>query len=89
MPTLLETNEVAAVGVDCTADGLTVVLGDGRKVTAPLACFPRLARATPTQRSSWELMGDGLAIHWEEIDEDILVASLVNPENYIRLPSWA
>ncbi len=77
------------MGVDCSAVALTVILGDGRRVTAPLAWFPKLARATPKQWSSWELMGGGLAIHWEEIDEDILVASLVNPENYMRLPSWA
>jgi hypothetical protein len=52
----------------------------------PLAWFPRLLDATPKQRAGWELIGGGIGIHWESIDEDILIASLLQPENYMRLP---
>jgi len=34
-------------------------------------------------------VGGGIGIHWEGIDEDILVASLLQPENYLRLPNEA
>ena len=35
------------------------------------------------------MIGVGIGIHWKAIDEDILVASLLQPENYMRLPNEA
>jgi hypothetical protein len=87
MSTLVESSEATAVEVSCTRDALSVVLNDGRMVSVPLAWFPRLLDATPKQRAEWELIGGGIGIHWEAIDEDILVASLLQPENYMRLPN--
>ena len=29
------------------------------------------------QRAKWELIGDGIGIHWPQIDEDIEVESLL------------
>ena len=81
--------EVAAVDVSCTADLLTVALNDGRSVSVPLAWFPRLLGATPRQRQQWEPIGDGIGIHWEAIDEDISVASLLQPERFMRLTERA
>lgn len=89
MGTLVENGEVAAVEVSCKADALKVVLTDGRTVSAPLAWFPRLLAATPKQRAEWELIGGGIGIHWEVVDEDILVASLLQPEDFMRLPDEA
>jgi len=86
MSTLVESSEVNAIGVSCKAGELKVVLADGRTVSVPLAWFPRLLAATPKQRMDWELIGGGIGIHWEAIDEDILVASLLRPENFMRLP---
>jgi len=81
-----EQGSVTAIDVSCTSDTLQVALTDGRTVSVPLAWFPRLIRATPKQRATWELIGGGIGIHWETIDEDISVASLLKPENYMRLP---
>ncbi len=89
MSTLVESSEVTAVEVSCASDALNVVLADGRTVSVPLAWFPRLLDATAKQRADWELIGGGIGIHWEAIDEDILVASLLQPENYMRLPNKA
>jgi hypothetical protein len=89
MSTLVESSEVTAVEVSCKADALKVVLADGRAVSVPLAWFPRLLAATPKQRAEWELIGGGIGIHWDAIDEDILVASLLQPENFMRLPNEA
>ena len=38
--------------------------------------FPRLRNATRKQRAHWQLIGDGIGIHWPEVDEDIEVESL-------------
>jgi hypothetical protein len=87
MSTLAERAEALAVDVSCTDDTLTVVLSDGRVISAPLAWFPRLLDATAKQRREWELIGGGIGVHWEAIDEDISVASLLQPENFMRLPN--
>jgi hypothetical protein len=66
-----------AMAVEVTQDELVVSLTDGRKVVVPLAWFPRLLHATEAQRNAWELLGDGVGIHWDEIDEDLSVAGLL------------
>ena len=60
-----------------TEDELTVSLVDGRRVSVPLAWFPRLLHASPTQRSNWQLLGDGEGIHWPDVDEDLSVAGIL------------
>jgi len=85
MSTLPRRSEALAVDVSCTDDELTVFLADGRTVSAPVAWFPRLPAAARKQRDDWELIGGGIGIHWESIDEDISVASLLQPENFVRL----
>jgi hypothetical protein len=56
---------------------LSVRLKDGRTITAPLAWYPRLLRATKAQRRKWEIAGGGYGIHWPEIDEDLSVEGLL------------
>ncbi|MFH0938963.1 MAG: DUF2442 domain-containing protein [Planctomycetota bacterium] len=86
MNTLTEQTNALAVDVSCSKDILRVVLSDGRNVTVPLAWFPRLLEASSRQRDDWELIGGGIGIHWETVDEDISIASLLQPENFMRLP---
>jgi len=54
-----------------------VELSDGRTLGIPLAWFPRLLKATPAQRSRFELSGGGSGLHWPDIDEDISLAGLL------------
>lgn len=56
---------------------LSVRLNDGRTITAPLAWYPRLLRATKLQRRKWEIAGGGYGIHWPETDEDLSVEGLL------------
>jgi|TARA_R100000049_G_C1938346_1_gene82263 hypothetical protein len=56
---------------------LIVDLMDGRTISAPLAWYPRLLRATPEQRARWEKAGAGYGIHWPEIDEDLNTEGLL------------
>lgn len=66
-----------AVDVSFTADSLVVTLTDGRTVSAPLEWFPRLLHATAKQRRNCRLIGRGVGIHWEDLDEDVSVRSLL------------
>ena len=68
---------VLALDVHFTDDALHVELSDGREVSVPLEWFPRLRDATPEQRNNWRLIARGIGIHWEDVDEDISVVSLL------------
>lgn len=73
---------VRATGISCQNGRLYVQLADEREISVPLTWFPRLLQATPEQRGAWELIGQGVGIHWDEIDEDISVAGLLGlPED--------
>jgi Protein of unknown function (DUF2442) len=50
-----------------------VLLDDGREIAIPLDWFPSLRDASEKQKNNWRLIGGGEGIHWEDIDEDILV----------------
>jgi hypothetical protein len=69
--------EPLATSVSCDNDSLHVTLADGREVIVPLEWFPSLRDATDEQRRQWRLIGGGIGIHWEAIDEDISVESLL------------
>ncbi len=66
-----------AIDVAVDDDNLMVDLADGRRVTVPLAWFPRLLHASPEQRRNWRLIGDGQGIHWPDVDEDLSVSGLL------------
>ena len=66
-----------AVDIWFTEDMLYVRLEDGREVGVPLEWFPRLIKATDEQRKNWRLIGNGVGIHWEDIDEDLSVRKLI------------
>jgi hypothetical protein len=68
---------VLALDVRFTDDAMIVTLSDGREVSVPLEWFPRLRDATPKQRKNWRLIAKGIGIHWEDVDEDIAVSTLL------------
>ena len=84
--------EAAASSVEVTEDELIVSLVDGRRISVPLAWYPRLSHATPEERDSYELMGRGTGIHWPLIDEDLSVSGILrgNPsyESEKSLQNW-
>ena len=66
-----------AVDVAFSSDELQVALADGRAISVPLTWYPRLHEASPKDRKNWRLIGGGLGIHWESLDEDVSVESLL------------
>jgi hypothetical protein len=70
--------EPVAVEVSFTDDMICLVLDDGREVKTPLEFYPRLAKATKKQLENFRLLGSGTGIHWEDLDEDLSVDSIVS-----------
>jgi hypothetical protein len=66
-----------AVDVAFSSDKLQVELADGRQIAVPLGWFPDLQNASPKERKNWSLIGGGLGIHWEDLDEDVSVENLL------------
>ena len=81
-----------ARSVATTDDTLTVDLADGRTIAVPLDWYPRLVHGTAKERQHWELIGDGLGIHWPNLDEDISVLNLLtgqrSGESQSSLKKW-
>ncbi len=68
---------VLAVDVRFSEDAMIVRLSDGREIAVPLEWFPRLRNAPLEERSKWRFIAKGIGIHWQEIDEDIAVSTLL------------
>ena len=69
--------EPRAVSVESAAGELVVHLEDGRTISVPLEWFPKLRDATPSQLADWRLIGQGIGIHWTQLDEDLSVRGLL------------
>ena len=68
---------VLAVSVSFSDNAMHVQLSDGRQISVPLEWFPRLRDATSKQRQNCRLIARGIGIHWEDIDEDVAVSTLL------------
>lgn len=77
MTTLVLETEPLAKAVAVTDDKLIVDLVDGRSLVIPLSWYPRLVHALPQERQNWQLLGDGYAIEWVDLDEHIGVEGLL------------
>jgi hypothetical protein len=67
----------SAIDVLFSDSKMIVFLDDGRELSIPLEWFPRLRKATKNQLKKWRFIGNGEGIHWDEIDEDVLVEALL------------
>jgi hypothetical protein len=75
----LEVGDLKPRAVEFTASELVVTLADGRKITTPLAWYPRLQRASAAERSNYEIMPMG--IHWPLIDEDLSIVGMLKGQS--------
>lgn len=77
MSTLKIKPNPVATEVFFTMDKLCVTLADGCEVSIPLACFPRLCDADEKLLNDWRLIGKGIGVQWESLDEDITIETLL------------
>jgi len=73
----VKTSEVMATNIWFDSEMMHIRLLDGREISIHLEWFPKLREATIEQRMKWRMIGKGVGIHWEELDEDISVAALL------------
>jgi hypothetical protein len=73
-------------------DVFSVDLEDGRSLIIPISWYPRLLHGTVAERQNWQLLGDGYAIEWPDLDEHIgiegLLAGRRSSESQKSLDRW-
>ena len=92
MITLTLETEPLAVKVSISSETLVVELADGRSLTIPLDWYPRLLAGSAFERNNWQLLGDGYAIEWPDLDEHIgmegLLAGRRSGESQRSIARW-
>ncbi len=58
-------------------DRIIVDLTDGKTVSLPLRGFPRVLSATNEQRDRWSVIGDGIGIRWDALDEELSLETIL------------
>jgi len=71
----IDVGDLRARAVEFTATELVVTLVDGRRIATPLDWYPRLKKASATERMNCEIMPMG--IHWPGLDEDLSIAGML------------
>lgn len=66
--------------IEVNDETITAHLEDGRNISVPLVWSWRLSEATPEQRNNFEIIGDGIGVHWPDIDEDISAEGMLYHE---------
>ena len=56
---------------------LVVDLTDGRSIGTPVRWYPRLQSASAQQRSNWMILGDGIGVHWPDVEEDLSLRGMI------------
>ena len=92
MTTLTLETEPLAAQIRVTDEKLLVDLVDGRSIIVPLSWYPRLLYASEEERQNWQLLGDGYAIEWIDLDEHIgvegLLAGRQSSESHHSFERW-
>lgn len=58
-------------------DLLAIVLHSGDVLQARISDFERLKKATAPQLKKWRLIGGGIGIHWDAVDEDLSLRGFI------------
>ncbi len=71
------------------SESMHVAFSDERQVIVDVAAFPRLRNASSAQREQWQLIGRGLGVHWEELDEDLSVENILSAYSRAKVAEYA
>lgn len=82
-------NDLRIHHVAFSGDSMSVSFSDERSIAVPFNCFPRLRTASPSEREQWQLIGRGLGVHWESLDEDLSVENILLAYSRSKVPEYA
>ncbi len=56
---------------------MTILLQNGKELSTKLTRFSKLKQANENQLNNWCFIDSGVGIHWNEINQDILIKNLL------------
>jgi len=62
---------------DKSLNTMIILLNNGHALKVPLNHFDRLKNAGQADLDKWSLSGNGIGIHWDNIDEDLSLKGLI------------
>jgi hypothetical protein len=68
---------IKSVIIDKELDLIGIILNNGKILESNLSEYPRLGEADEKQLTKWKLIGDGIGITWDELDEDLSVKGFI------------
>jgi hypothetical protein len=76
-----------AKSVRVTSAAVVITLKDERVLSTPISWHKPLANASPAQRKRWQILGDGGAIEWPELEYDFNVMLMLAPHG-VHCTGW-
>lgn len=70
-------SELRIKSVSFSGEMMIVRFSDGREIFVPMGYFPRLETANTAERERWSLIGRGLGVHWDTLDEDLSIENIL------------
>ena len=61
-------------------DLMLIVLNNKKVLSYPISLSHRLSQATEEQRNNYQLIGNGIGIHWPDVDEDLSLKGFLRRE---------
>lgn len=62
---------------DKELDLMVLVLTNGKIIKAKISGFSLLKNASQKQLENWVLIGGGIGLHWEDLDEDLSLKGFI------------
>ncbi len=61
-------------------DLMLIVLNNKKVLSYPISLSHRLSQATEEQQNNYQLIGNGIGIHWPDVDEDLSLKGFLRRE---------
>jgi hypothetical protein len=68
---------IKSVFTDKELDLMVLVLTNGKIIKSKISGFKLLNNASQKQLEAWKLIGGGIGLHWEELDEDLSLKGFI------------
>jgi hypothetical protein len=63
--------------IDKDLNLIIVVFNNGKLIKLQLSDYPKLKKASKKQLNNWSLIGGGIGIRWDELDEDLSIKGFI------------
>jgi hypothetical protein len=71
---------IQALDIHPELDVMTIYLNTKAVLTRPISSYKRLHGADPSQLFHYELIGEGVGVHWPTLDEDLSLKGFLRDE---------